>query len=571
MDERNKITKRSKFITTPIYYINSKPHLGSVYATLMADIMARFYRLNGIDTYFLTGTDEHGQKIQQSAEKAGLQEQEFTDKISQIFRNVADFMKFTNNDFIRTTEKRHTVFVQKIWRKLVENDWLYKDKYKGWYCVSDEAYYTEDDLVKQEDGTFKTTLGKTVEWREEEGYFFRLSEFQQILLELYKNKDFVQPEVRKNEIIAFVGGNSIKEIEKGSYVKGFLKDLSISRNTFSWGIKIPCDCDGKELLSDYDTWKDDTKDEEKHVIYVWLDALFNYQSALEDRGIIDRFWNNADVIHVLGKDIIRFHSVYWPAFLIATKYSRKEIGNITVKNILKDNILPKTMFAHGFWISEGKKMSKSFGNVVDAENEVEWLMNDFKIEKDVAIDYLKYFLPFEMPFGNDGDYSRAKLVDKINAELANNIGNLIQRVLSMIYKNLGGKIDCNGIGEINRVEKIKDKIEKGTINVFDFLGYKELILDISNESNDYMEKMAPWTLKKENKIDEMKQVLFTEVENIRKIAILMQIICPYTAKKILDFLQVENRTFKSLYDEKCLIKNITISEPVGFFPRLQKI
>ena len=249
MDKRNQINKNI-FITTPIYYVNSEPHIGGVYTTLMADVINKFYQLNGRNTRFLTGTDEHGQKIQQSAEKNGIKEQEFVDKVSKTFRDVADYMKFNYDDFIRTTETRHIKFVQKIWQKLVKNNWLYKGKYEGWYCISDEAYYTEDELIKQEDGSFKTTLGKSVEWKEEESYFFRLSEFQEILLDLYKNTNFIQPESRKNEVIAFVGGNNIKEIENGNFTKGFLKDLSVSRNNFSWGIKIPCDYENKELLQE---------------------------------------------------------------------------------------------------------------------------------------------------------------------------------------------------------------------------------------------------------------------------------------------------------------------------------
>ncbi|MBO4956680.1 MAG: methionine--tRNA ligase [Rickettsiales bacterium] len=555
------------FITTPIYYVNSEPHIGGVYTTLMADIINKFHQLNGKNTRFLTGTDEHGQKIQQSAEKAGIKEQEFVDKVSKTFRDVADYMKFNYDDFIRTTEIRHIKFVQQIWQQLVKNDWLYKGKYEGWYCISDEAYYTEDELIKQEDGSFKTTLGKSVEWKEEESYFFRLSEFQEILLDLYKNTNFIQPKSRKNEVIAFVGGNNIKEIENGNFTKGFLKDLSVSRNNFSWGIKIPCNCKNKELLQDFNTWKNDIKDTEKHVVYVWLDALFNYQSALESFHKLEDFWNNADVIHLVGKDILRFHAVYWPAFLIAVKYHRNELKSVNIQDILKANILPKNVFAHGWWTNEGKKISKSLGNAISAKSEIKWLMTDFGITEDIAIDYLKYYLATETQFGNDGDYSRNRLVEKINAELVNNIGNLIQRVLSMVYKNLEGKINCNNFIEVTDLE---DKLINKTINVFDFQEYKDLILQISNDANNYMEEKAPWNLKKEGKIEELKEVLYNEIENIRKIVILLQPLCPYITSKIIEFLQLKNVDFSALFHNKYLLKDLVITEPVGFFPRLQK-
>ena len=566
MDKRNQINKNI-FITTPIYYVNSEPHIGGVYTTLMADIINKFHQLNGKNTRFLTGTDEHGQKIQQSAEKAGIKEQEFVDKVSKTFRDVADYMKFNYDDFIRTTEIRHIKFVQQIWQQLVKNDWLYKGKYEGWYCISDEAYYTEDELIKQEDRSFKTTLGKSVEWKEEESYFFRLSEFQEILLDLYKNTNFIQPESRKNEVIAFVGGNNIKEIENGNFTKGFLKDLSVSRNNFSWGIKIPCDYENKELLQDFNTWKNDIKDTEKHVIYVWLDALFNYQSALESFNKLEDFWNNADVIHLVGKDILRFHAVYWPAFLIAVKYHRNELKSVNIQDILKANILPKNVFAHGWWTNEGKKISKSLGNAISAKSEIKWLMTDFGITEDIAIDYLKYYLATETQFGNDGDYSRNRLVEKINAELVNNIGNLIQRVLSMVYKNLEGKINCNNFIEVVNLE---DKLINKTINVFDFQEYKDLILQISNDANNYMEEKAPWNLKKEGKIEELKEVLYNEIENIRKIVILLQPLCPYITSKIIEFLQLKNVDFSALFHNKYLLKDLVIGEPVGFFPRLQK-
>ena len=264
---------------------------------------------------------------------------------------------------------------------------------------------------------------------------------------------------------------------------------------------------------------------------------------------------------------MRFHAVYWPAFLIAVKYHRNELKSVNIQDILKANILPKNVFAHGWWTNEGKKISKSLGNAISAKSEIKWLMTDFGITEDIAIDYLKYYLATETQFGNDGDYSRNRLVEKINAELVNNIGNLIQRVLSMVYKNLEGKINCNNFIEVTDLE---DKLINKTINVFDFQEYKDLILQISNDANNYMEEKAPWNLKKEGKIEELKEVLYNEIENIRKIVILLQPLCPYITSKIIEFLQLKNVDFSALFHNKYLLKDLVITEPVGFFPRLQK-
>lgn len=553
------------YITTPIYYVNSEPHIGGIYTTLMVDTANRFKKLNGVNTRFLTGTDEHGQKLQQAAEKAGVKEQDFVDKYAKIFREAADYMKFEYDDFIRTTEKRHKDFVQKIWKKLVENGWLYKSKYSGWYCVSDEAYYKEDELIKQEDGTFKTEIGKSVEWKEEDSYFFRLSEFQDILLDLYKNTDFIQPITRRNEVVSFVSGGSLKDFEEGKYTKGFLQDLSVSRNNFSWGIRIPCDENNKNLLYENGNWLQDLKEEEKHVIYVWLDALFNYQSALESAGKFEEFWKNSEVVHFVGKDIVKFHTVYWPAFLMAAEYKREELKNTKLEEILNKNILPTTVFAHGWWTNEGRKISKSFGNAISAQTEIEWLKNDFSIEEEVARDYLKYYLITETTFGNDGDYSRGRLLERINAELVNNIGNLVQRVLSMIYKNFDGVIENIKISDF----KYQDELKNKTINKFDFQSYKDLMINIANIANNYMEETAPWNLIKNNQLAEAKEVLYKEINYILQITILLQVFCPYIAGKVLDFLAIKERNFDILINEKTIIDNIKIGKPDGFCPRLQ--
>lgn len=554
------------YITTPIYYVNSEPHIGGIYTTLMVDVVNRFKKLNGINTRFLTGTDEHGQKIQQAAEKNKIDEQSFVDLVSKIFQDIADYMKFDYDDFIKTSEKRHKNFVQNIWKKLVENDWLYKGKYSGWYCVSDEAYYKEDELVKQLDGAFRTELGKNVDWKEEDSYFFRLSEFQDILLELYKHTNFVQPNARKNEVIAFVGGNNIKNIDENKYVKGYLQDLSVSRNNFSWGIKIPCNDKKEELLDETGEWLENIENDEKHVIYVWLDALFNYQSSLNSVNKLDEFWKNAEVVHFVGKDILKFHTVYWPAFLIAIAYSRNEFKNITLNDILNKKILPSAVFAHGWWTNEGRKISKSFGNSVDIKTEVKWLINDYFIDEDIAIDYIKYYLINEMSFGNDGDYSRDRLIKKVNSELVNNIGNLIQRILVLIYKNFDGCIENIKLNNFN----FKTLLEIETINKFDFQAYKNLMINIADKANNFMEINVPWFLIKEGKFDETKNILYEEIKNIIVIGILLQPLCPVIAKKILDFLGIKNRNFSVLYDDQnYIIEKLKIEEPKGFFPRLQ--
>ncbi|MDR1495028.1 MAG: methionine--tRNA ligase [Rickettsiales bacterium] len=563
--EREKVVDRV-CLTTPIYYVNSEPHIGGIYTTLMTDLMCKFNRLNGRETWFLTGTDEHGQKIQQSAGAAGIGEQQFVDLMAGKFYEINRYMKFDQSDFVRTTENRHKLFVQDVWRRLRKNGWVYRGKYSGWYCVSDEAYYTKDDLVKSVDGELKTTLGKTVEWKEEESYFFRLAKFQRILLELYSSTDFIQPSFRKNEVVAFVSGKSIRELETESYREDFLRDLSVSRNNFSWGIKIPCDGNGKELI-DGDSWICDVDENDRHVIYVWLDALFNYQSALQSFGILDKFWKGGRVVHFVGKDILRFHTVYWPAFLIALEYTIDEIDRVKIEDVLARNILPTTVFAHGWWTRDGKKMSKSLGNTLSAKEEIEFLVREFDLEEDIAIDYLKYYLATEIPFGTDGDYSRARFLEKVNAELVNNVGNLIHRVLMMLDSNSGGEIEEI---RISPREEMKSLLLSETLNKFDYLGLRDLIINISTRANGYMERMAPWNLKKEGKIGEMLSVLEEELQDIFRISILLQVFCPSIAKRVLDHFGVVDRKFCTLYGGSSgYIPKRQLAKPRVFFPKLE--
>ena len=567
--------KKKVYITTPIYYVNAEPHVGSAYTTLFADILSRFYNLDDYEVKFLTGTDEHGQKIEQEATKNNEKPIDFVNKVSKKFQDLIDLMKYepTNFDFIktnfiRTTNEIHKKFVQDVWRKLIENDWIYLGKYSGWYCISDEAYYDESELIKGEDGKYRTDLGKIAEWREEDTYFFRLSEFQDILLKIYERfPKLIQPEGKKGEIISFVSGLTLKEYENGvEPKKNYLKDLSVSRNSFEWGIKIPVDCDKKELLNVDGNWKENLKKNEKHVIYVWFDALFNYLTSLGCDKYDDykNFWiNNNKKIHLVGKDILRPHSVYWPTFLLAYNYSRNEIKNINIDDFEK--YLPTTIYAHGWLTNEGQKISKSLGNVIIPKNEIDWLKNTFSLDIDIVRDYLKYYLIVLTPFGNDGDYSRNKLIEKINADLVNKLGNLIKRSLDMIYKNFDATIPI-----VNNYDKIfVDSINEyeNLINNFDFISYIERIIKIVEDTNKYFDEKQPWVLKKENKIEEMKVVLYSVVNTIRKIAILFQPIIPYLSSQILISIGEKDKiNFDKINDD---IKNNKIDEPKIIFPRLQ--
>jgi len=525
--------QKTFYITTPIYYLNAKPHLGHCYCTVNADIIARFMRLDNYDVKFLTGTDEHGQKVQQAAEKAGKNPQEFVDELAAEFEDLAKFMNCSHDDFIRTTQERHKKVVQKVWDLLLDKGYIYKGKYSGWYCVRGEAFYTDKELI---DG--KSPYGEEVEWCEEENYFFKLSAFQDKLLKFYeKNPEFIQPASKRNEVLSFV--------------KGGLQDLSISRSTFDWGIKVPND--------------------EKHVIYVWLDALTNYISALDyPNDKFEKYWNQTtnSPIHFVGKEISRFHCVYWPAFLMGAEIK-----------------LPKKVFVHGWWwATDGQKMSKSIGNVVAPKDEIENLKN-LGVPEDIAVDMLRYFLASEMTFGNDGNFSRERFIERMNTELVNNIGNLSQRVLSMVYKNCDNKItDCElkeedkeFLGQFKCLDKLRDLISKD----LKIKEVSETIISLSSRTNEYLEQQAPWNLKKTD-LERMKVILYVAAEAVRQIAILLQPFCPVSANKILDQLNIDKnkRTFENLesnyyFDiyskDKSLFGEFNIGcceKPVGVFPRV---
>ena len=499
------------YVTTPIYYVNDSPHIGHAYTTLACDAMARFARLDGRRVRFLTGTDEHGQKVEQAAASQNLSPQAFTDAVSQRFRGLADLMEVTHDDFIRTTEERHTRAVQALWRELAARDQIYLGTYAGWYSVRDETYFAESELVEG-----KAPTGATVEWVEEPSYFFRLSAWQDALLDLYeKRPDFILPPGRRNEVVSFV--------------RGGLQDLSVSRTSFSWGIPVPDDPD--------------------HVIYVWLDALTNYISALgyPDRDASDyqAFWP-ADV-HVVGKDILRFHAVFWPAFLMAAGLEP-----------------PRRIFAHGWWTNEGQKISKSLGNIIEPIGLIE----------DYGLDQTRYFLLREVPFGNDGDFSRAAMINRMNRDLANDYGNLVQRVLSMIQRYLDGRLPEAGPtnGEDDALHRTSDALlghVRAAMAVQALSRTLEQIFEVIGAANRYVDAQAPWSLRKTDPA-RMATVLMTLAEVIRKLALLTQAFMPDASTRILDQLAVPaDARMLDAYPTSTggLRPGTVLPKPEGVFPR----
>lgn len=481
---------KSFYITTPIYYVNDRPHIGHAFTSVACDVLARFKRLAGQEVFFLTGTDEHGMKVEKSALAAGVSPQGLADANSQHFRDLTGMMHISNDDFIRTTEPRHVKAAQALWKRMQDKGYIYLGSYSGWYSVRDEAYYQESELVDGPKGKVAPT-GAEVEWVEEPSYFFKLSAFgERLLAHFAENPQFIGPETRRNEIISFV--------------KGGLKDLSISRTTFSWGIPVPGD--------------------EKHIMYVWLDALTNYLSALgfpdEDAKLYQRFWPAS--LHMVGKDIIRFHTVYWPAFLMAAELP-----------------LPQRIFAHGWWTIEGEKMSKSLGNAIAPGA----LVDEF------GLDQTRYFLMREVPFGNDGNFSRQGMINRVNSELSNNIGNLAQRTLSIINKNCGGMIpqpegltaeDDALLAEMRKLVIISDDAEGSLSALMEAQQFHlalEKILELSSAANAYIDTMAPWKLKKENP-ERMNTVLWVLYQVIRKISYCLQPFVPNSSRKMLDQLGV---------------------------------
>ena len=472
------------YITTPIYYPSAKPHMGHAYSSIVADFFARFKSIDGFKVYFLTGTDEHGLKIQRSAEKNNKDPKVFCDEISKTFKDLTKILNLSNTDFIRTTEKRHITSVQNLWNILKKNKQIYLSKYSGWYSVSDEAFYNDDEIEEKEGLKVSKSSGSSVEWVEEESFFFKLSKWEKSLLEFYENnKDFIRPKSRRNEVISFV--------------KRGLKDLSVSRKSFSWGIKVPND--------------------DNHVVYVWLDALTNYLSSLnypdENNKLYKSFWP-AD-LHIIGKDILRFHAVYWPAFLLA--------ANITP---------PKKVYGHGWILSGDEKMSKSKGNILDP----------IEIIKVYGLDPLRYYLLKEVSFGNDGSISETKLESCINSDLANNFGNLCQRVISFAEKNCSSLIpdhsfnddDLKILNSLSNVDKIRTMIDNQDINQ-----YMNFIIDRLFASNKYFNDQEPW--KRKNDKLRLSTIVYTALELIRKISILLYPVMPQTILKVFRAFNIDEK------------------------------
>ena len=504
------------YITTPIYYVNDDPHIGHAYTTLACDVLARFKRMDGFDVHFLTGTDEHGQKVEKAAEAAGVDPQAFTDRVSQNFRELADRMNFSHDDFIRTTEERHHKACQVLWEKLVAAGEIYLGSYAGWYAVRDEAYYTESELTDGPGGEKLAPSGAPVEWVEEPSYFFRLSAWGDRLLKLYEdNPDFIGPASRRNEVMSFV--------------KGGLQDLSVSRTSFKWGVPVPGDPD--------------------HIMYVWLDALTNYATAVgfpeEDSDNFSKYWP-CD-LHMVGKDIVRFHAVYWPAFLMAAGIAP-----------------PKRVYAHGWWTNEGQKISKSLGNVI----------KPYDLIERYGLDQVRFFLLREVPFGNDGDFSHSSMVNRMNSELANDYGNLVQRTLSMVNKNCGAAVPAPGafsdddLALLQPARGLADQL-RPMMDRQAFHEAIEAVWVIVRAANAYVDHQAPWALRKTDP-ERMATVLYVLAETIRHLGIATSPFMPEASGKILDQLGIlENeRSFAAMGECGALVPGTALPKPQGVFPRL---
>jgi methionyl-tRNA synthetase len=502
------------YITTAISYPNGVPHIGHAYEVIATDAIARFKRIDGYDVFFLTGTDEHGLKVQQTATREGKSPKAFVDEMAEKFREMGERLNCSFDRFIRTTEPDHLVSTQELWRRMQASGDIYLSKYSGWYSVRDEAYYDESELTKQPDGSFQALTGTPVEWIEEESYFFRLSAYQDRLLAHYEaNPDFVGPETRRNEIVSFV--------------RGGLQDLSISRTTFDWGLPVPGD--------------------PKHVMYVWIDALNNYLTGTgfpDESSSLRHYWP-ADV-HIIGKDIVRFHAVYWPAFLMS--------AGIPV---------PKRVFGHGFLFNRGEKMSKSVGNVIDP----------FSLAQAYGVDPLRYFFLREVPFGQDGNYSHEAIVNRINADLANDLGNLAQRSLSMIDRNCGGAVPAPGDltqaddGLLTAARALPEKARAAMRNFALHTALADIWAVVA-EANRYFASQEPWVLRKQDPV-RMGTVLYVTAETLRMIAILAQPFVPSAAAKLLDLLAVPQgeRMLACIGPGHALPPGARLMKPEPIFPR----
>jgi len=504
------------YITTPIYYVNDIAHIGHAYTTIIADTLARYSRMTGLDTFFLTGTDEHGQKIEEAAKSRGKTPQEYADEISKKFKDLWDDFDISYDKFIRTTDKDHMKGVQKAFLKMYNNGDIYKDTYKGHYCISCETFFPEIQLV---DGEFCPECGKPTSVVEEESYFFKLSAYEDKLLAWYRdNPDCILPRSKRNEVIRFVEGG--------------LQDLSITRTSFDWGVKLPSE------INDPD-----------HVMYVWLDALMNYVTALgygTDEALME-YWPAR--IHLIGKDILRFHAIYWPAFLMSLGLP-----------------LPKHIGAHGWWTRDGEKMSKSKGNVV----------NPKEVAAAYGLDNFRYFMLREVPFGGDGDFSQKALIDRINSDLGNDLGNLLNRLIGMSTKYFDGKVDSADVEKYYKEEldEVHASLKKLPALLYEMQihRYLEELWKPLTVANKAIDKYQPWTLMKEGKEAEAMALNGLIANILAKVAIMLDPVMPQTCPKIADALGFENThpSWKELIEKQTLLGTFVIEKTDPLFPRIEE-
>jgi len=503
------------YITTPIFYPNGQPHIGHAYNAIASDVFARFQRADGRDVFFLSGTDEHGLKMQQTAHAQGIKPLELANRNTSVFQRMMQVLNISNDDFIRTTEARHHKACQAIWKKMEAAGDIYLDRYAGWYSVRQEAYYDESDTQIGEDGIRREReVGSPVEWHEEESYFFRLSKYQQPLLDYYeRHPDFIGPNERLNEIISFV--------------RSGLRDLSISRTTFDWGVEVP--------------------NNPAHVMYVWVDALTNYLTATgfpDEESPRRDFWSSG-AHHIIGKDIIRFHAIYWPAFLMSAGIA-----------------LPQRIFAHGFLLNKGEKMSKSVGNVVDP----------FAMVEHYGLDQIRYFLLREVPFGQDGSINHTAIIGRINADLANDLGNLAQRSLSMIAKNCDGCVPKSDIlheDDAALLQKTCQALKTARQAMKAQAPHLALtaIFEVVSQANRYFAVQEPWALRKNNP-SRFASVLYITVEVLRRLGIMLHPFMPQSMDKLLDLLGVDTDKRQMVHIESDQMEQgRALPAPQGIFPR----
>ncbi len=507
---------QKRYITTPIYYVNDVPHIGHAYTTIIADTAARYFRLKGYDTFFLTGTDEHGQKIEEAAKKRGKSPKEYADEISAKFKALWDEFEISYDKFIRTTDPEHIQGVQKAFEVMYNKGDIYKGVYEGHYCISCEAFFPEKQLI---DGEFCPDCGKPTTLVKEESYFFRLSNYQDKLLKLYRdNEKFILPKNKKNEVIRFVEGG--------------LQDLSITRTSFDWGIKLP------KSIND-----------PKHVMYVWLDALLNYITALgygKDEALM-HYWP-ADY-HLVGKDILRFHAVYWPAFLMSL-----------------DLPIPHHIATHGWWTRNGEKMSKSKGNVVDPK----------EVADAYGIENFRYFLLREVPFGQDGDFSQRALIDRINSDLSNDLGNLLNRIIGMSGKYFNFSITSEKVEkfhskELQEVYTIIEGLDE-LANDMKWHRYLEELWKILTIANKSIDTYQPWVKMKENKEDEAMALVALVANILAKTALLLHPVMPKTTQTIAEALSftINKESFAQYIEQKRLLEPFTIKKVPPLFPKIEE-